>query len=335
MGKMGVLIVLGLVVAFAFIGYTVNRSNVKSVENTSSYYKYTTARNIAHSAVNIALHQLENGYVNSFSGAVMGGTYQVGIAFAADSATLDLTSSGRYVDTSYTMVLKLKRYAKPFPNVQAAVGLAVDSVGFEMHGSTVIDGRNHDMNGNLQSDTSNKAGVYVMTSYDSSRVAGYSSFITGSPKVKVNPNMSNPLDYVDEYIANADYFYSSGTYGGSGTWGSATSPVIVYADAGTGQVKFTGTIEGWGILVVKGKLTFSGTFKFHGLVLAYQDSELNDEITIDTGTPRVIGGIIMTGGSGSTFVMKGNGTFAYSKAALDKAQNMNKLLAYSVLKWYE
>ena len=333
MGRTAAFMILGLALAFAFIGYALNRSNVNSVTNMSSYFNYSTARNIAHTAVNIALHQLEDGDTTSFSGGVMAGTYNVTIVFTGD--TLDMTSKGQFVDTSYTMVLKLKRYAKPFPDVNAGVSLAVDSVNFSMQGSASIDGRNHDINGGLQSNSNDKAGVSVLDTHDSTTVAQYNSKITGSPKVKVDPNISDPRNYVDEYIANADYSFSAGVYGNNDTWGSATSPVIVVCDAGSGQVKFTGTIEGWGILVVKGNLTIAGTFKFHGLVLVYQDSEIDDQVSTDVGTPRVIGGIIMTGGAGSKFTVKGNGAFLYSFDAIDKAKNMVKLRAYTILRWYE
>jgi hypothetical protein len=334
MGKVAILVVLGLVIAFAFLGYFGSQANVGSVSNMTGYFKYTYARNIAHTAVNIALHGLEIGNdTTRFSGSVMSGTYNVNIVFTGD--TLDMTSRGRYVDTAYTIVLRLKRYAKPFPDVQAGVMLAVDSVNFSMQGSASIDGRNHDINGALQSDSTDKAGVLTLSSHDSTTVAAYSGKINGSPKVKVDPDMSNPLNYVNEYIANADYSYGAGVYGSNMTWGSANAPVIVICDAGTGTVKFTGTIEGWGILVVKGNLTLAGTFKFHGLVLVYQDSEIDDQVTTDVGTPRVIGAIIMTGGAGSSFRMKGNGAFLYSWEAIDKAQHMKKLLAYTILRWYE
>ena len=87
--------------------------------------------------------------------------------------------------------------------------------------------------------------------------------------------------------------------------------------------------------MVKGNFTLARTFKFHGLVLVYQDSEIDDQVSTDVGTPRVIGAIIMTGGAGSKFKMKGNAVFLYSWDALDKAQHMKKLLAYNILRWYE
>lgn len=333
MGKMATVIVLGLVLASVFLGYSLNRSNVSSVGNMTAYYKYSTARNIAHTAVTIALHQLETGHdATVFTGDVMSGRYDVSIAYDGD--TLNMTSRGHFIDTSYTMILRLLPYAKPFPNVQAAVMLPVDSVRFSMNGTPWIDGRNHDINGNLLSDGNDKAGVLTMTGGDSTTVAAYNSQITGSPQVNVDPDMANPLNYVDEYITDADYNYTAGKYGSNATWGSASSPVIVVCEAGTSSVEFAGTIEGWGILVVKGNLALSGSFTFHGLVLVYQTGSIDDQVTTG-GAPRVIGAIIMTGGDGSKFQMKGSSAFLYSQDALDKAQHIKKLQAYRILSWYE
>lgn len=122
MGRMAIVVVLGLSLASIFLGYTLNHSNTASVRNMSTYFKYSVARNIAHTAVSISLHQLETGNdsTTTFSGPIMSGTYNVNVVFKLDTLgnktdTLDMTSRGRYVDTTYTMKLRLFRYAKPFP----------------------------------------------------------------------------------------------------------------------------------------------------------------------------------------------------------------------------
>lgn len=336
MGKMAMIIVLGMTLASAFLGYTMNRSNVDSVENMSAYFKYSTARNIAHSAVNIALHKREtDDSSTAFTGTIMRGSYTVTLVTTGD--TLDLTSHGVFLDTSYTMVLRLLRYAKPFPtgNGGAPVSIAVDSVDYLMTGNTLIDGQEHDANGNLIPGSDTVLAVAVQSSYDSANVAAYSSHIIGEPDVAPMDGMSDPAAYVEEYIAMADYTYSAGTYGGNEVWGSAADPKIIVCDAGSGSVKFTGTREGWGVLVVKGTLTLAGTFTFHGLVIAYQDAGIDEDFTTEKGTPRIIGQLWVAGDPGGNFVMKGNAQVLRSSTAVYDAENMTKLSAYRILAWYE
>lgn len=336
MGKMAMVIVLGLTLASVFLGYTMSHSNTASVGNMSTYFKYTMARNIAHTAVNISLHQLEKGNDSTmtFSGTAMSGTYTVNIVYTGD--TLDMSSQGRYVDTTYTMRLRLWRYPKPFPDAKAPVNISLDSVNYTMDGSTSIDGRNYDISGNLLPDSVARPAVAALTTADSTTVAAYGTRLVGTPLVMTDPNMSNPGNYVNEYIANADYNYTPEVYGSNMTWGSATDPKIVYCNAGTSdRVKFTGGIQGWGILVVRGNLELAGNFAFAGLVIVYQNGTIDDTFSMSTGTPRIIGAVFVAGGNGSSFNMKGNGKVVYSSDALNIASHMKKLQAYRILSWYE
>jgi hypothetical protein len=114
------------------------------------------------------------------------------------------------------------------------------------------------------------------------------------------------------------------------TWGSVNTPAVVYVN---GDVNFQGNIEGWGILVVSGKISMSGTFKFHGLLIAYNSAVI--DLQFGTGTPTIIGGVLMGGGSGGDFTMKGSSNVSYSKDALELAKYIHKLQVYRVMYWYE
>lgn len=334
MSKMSMVIVLGLTLASIFLSYTINRSNVESVGNMSGYYKYSVARNIAHSAVSVALHELELGNdTSAFDGSMLGGKYNVGIIFRRDTA--DMTSRGMFMDTTYTILLRLYRCAKPFPSVPGAVTLSVNRVGFTMQGTPSVDGYDHDANGGLLPNASPKTGVATLTGSDSAAVALYMSRITGSPAIQVETSMPDPLKYVDEYISNADFVYNAGTYGSDATWGSPEAPAIVYCDAGSGKVEFTGAVEGWGILVVRGSLGMAGVSKFHGLVLVYGDGGFTNEVSMGVGGSKIIGAIMVSGVQGSEFKMKGSARVLYSSQALSNAEHMKKLMAYKVISWYE
>ncbi|MDI6780065.1 MAG: hypothetical protein QME25_07750 [Bacteroidota bacterium] len=343
MGRVAIILVFGLAVAFGIISWSLSRSNILTVETTMGYYKYSTARNIARSAINLALRGIDdttflhNKVTDSFQRNLMGGQCQVsGQKILPD--TLILNASGFYADTTYRIRTVLQSFPKPFPGISAAVGLQVNNVIFDMVGNPTINGNNHDINGNLitpSDSTNNKPGVEVMAGNpDSNTVAPDANKIFGSPsKIRVNSNMPNPADFVAEYIANADYVYGAGTYASNMTWGSASSPVIVYANPGSSSTKFAGSITGWGILVVSGSLEISGKFRFYGLVIPFSHTEINFAAT--TGTPQIIGAVLMGGAPNSKFYMKGTGDIKYSAAAIEQAKMIDKLLAYRIISWYE
>jgi hypothetical protein len=335
---MALIIVMGLSLTLGIVGFSLNRAKTGTIENVSGFHKYATARNIAHTAVNIALRALDRNdsvfmATRTMSVSAMGGSATVSYSYPniLSLDTIVLTANARYLDTSRMMSLRLRRWPVPFPTIGQAVGLRVPDVNFQMSGTPSIDGHNHDINGiPLPPSANDKPGVGVIYAPDTTQVLGFGSMIDGTKDVVYDTTIADPNQFVTEYINAADRVFTSGTYGSNMTWGSAISPQIVYT---TGDVKFNGNIEGWGILVVHGDLTLTGTFKFHGLVIAYQDTQI--DVQFSTGTPDVIGALLMAGSTGSQFVMKGNSNVSYSKDAINNAQFINKLQVYRVMSWYE
>jgi hypothetical protein len=344
MGRLAIVIVLGLSMTVGIVGYTLNQSNRGLTENVAGFDKYANARNIAHTGVNMMLRALDRndtsiiGPMNRLGTPmmvvnVMSGVCSVSIKLAnpAFLDTVDIWSKSKYIDTTRTMNVRLRRQPIPFPIVNEAVGLNAQNVGFSMTGGASIDGHNHDIAGNLLAPSSNdKPGVGVITPGDTSKVLTYSNKIDGTVDVVRDSTMTDPSQFVGDYINAADYTFTSGSYGSNMTWGSVNTPAVVYC---TGAVNFQGNIEGWGILVVSGKISMSGTFVFHGLLIAYNDATI--DLQFGTGTPTVVGGVLMGGSSGSQFTMKGSSNVSYSKDALELAKYINKLQAYRVMYWYE
>lgn len=338
MGRMAIIIVIGLSLTVGIVGYSLNNSKTGTIENVAGFDKYTIARNIAHTAVNMALRALDRNdslfiATRTLSAGVMGGSALVTLSYPSLPAldTVDLTTTATFMDTIRQMKLRLHRRPVPFPVVKQAVGLRVPNVVFTMSGNPKIDGYNHSMAGvRLPASSLDKPGVGFLTAGDTLDAAPYASKIDGTKDAVYDTTIEDPGPYAPEYISAADRIYTTGTYGSNMTWGSPSAPQIVFAD---GDVKFNGNIDGWGILLVRGSLTLAGTFKFRGLVIAYQDA--NIDVQFATGTPDVIGGLIMSAPSGGKFTMKGNSAVVYSKEALDMAQYINKLQVYRVIRWYE
>ena len=350
MGRMAIILVMSLVLTAGIIGYSINQSKSYSVENVAGFDKYVSARNIAHTGVNMMLRALDRNdtmYVNKLSRGqtarlhtnLMSGVCSVSVKLTnpAFLDTIDITSKAVMMETTKTMTLRLRRRPVPFPTINEAVALRVPAVDFRLTGNPLIDGRNHDMNGTLLAPSANdKPGVGVITLADSITVAGYGSKIQGSQDVKIDLGMDDPSLFVNDYISAADRVFTAGTYSGNMTWGTEAAPQIVYADATAGNIKFAGTISGYGILVVRGSLEISGNFKFRGLVIAYNDVTIEkDTLALTTGTPDIIGGVLMAGNPNSRFEMKGNDKIVYSKDALEMAKYINKLQVYKVIRWYE
>ncbi len=360
MGKMAILLVIGMsmIVGMVAVRFNNTRNGIVPglVENVSGFQKYTMARNIAHTGVNMMLRRLDRNdtaIVNPLGNSqtawlitpLMGGVCSVSVKLTSVATppnrdTIDMTSKSKYYDTTKSMIIRLVRRPVPFPVIGEALVLRTTNVDFSIHGQAgAIDGRDHDVNGNLlpsPPDTNYKPAVGVQTVADSINVAAYKSQLRGSPTdVKIDTNMLDPAAYVQDYINGADYTFSDGTYGSNMVWGSPIQPVIVYVSGTNGGVKFAGTVTGWGILVVKGSLWVSGTFQFHGLVLCYNDVTIERDTLINTGTPDFIGAVVLAGASGSQFTMKGNGQLSYSYAALEMARFINKLQVYRVIRWYE
>lgn len=342
MGRLAMIIVIGLGITVSIVSLTINKSKTGAVENTAGFAKYSAARNIAHTAVNMALRAIDrgdSGYVRPLrrgelvvrSWNVMEGSCSLYLKATASKDTIDMTVKAFYLDTTKIMNLRLRSYPKPFPVVNAAVGLASDNITFQMNGNPHIYGENYNMNGTRGTSSFDTVGVAVKTVAESTQVASYGNKITGDPKQVVIDPPEDPGLYVEEYISGADYVFADGS-NNSGIYGSADQPVIGYCD---GRVKFGGNGKFYGVLIVNKSIEFVGTFDVYGLVLAYQKNASDSiEITSSVGTPQLWGGVIMSG-VGGRFIMKGTSDVRYSREALEMAKYIGKMQAYQVIRWYE
>jgi hypothetical protein len=339
MGRAALLLVMALGIMFAIIGLNMDGSSSYLVKAQSGYAKYTTARDLAQLAVHTTLRAYDRNLSPiPSSGSFNGGTYTVTHTESAD--TLWLTTRGFCADSSYTMKVKLLRTTKPFPTVNSAIGIRATPVSFSLSGKAQVDGRNYDSTGTNLVGTGDLAGVATMKKADSTSVknAGAGN-IFGVPPVTIDTSTVDPLPFLDEYKLNADYVYNSGGVYTNVTWGTTSAPVVVYCNAGddtTFSIKFSGNVEGYGILVVRGNVQFDGNFSFYGLVVV---DGFNTQVQLGaSGTPEVVGGMIVAGNSGASVTLKGTGTtgkIKYSSAALAKARNIGRLRYYSILSWYE
>jgi hypothetical protein len=349
MGRSAILLVTGLAIMFGVFAVNMNKSFETLSSSGVGYYNYSSARNIARIAIHSTLREYDKGTSPiPTSGSFNGGTYALSILTSgATGDTLSITSVGTYpanvndpLKSDYLMRVKLLRSTKPFPESKSSIGILAQPVTYNLSGGAEVDGRNYDATGTTLVGSGDLPGITTMNSTDSAQVAtAGGTNIKGTPPVCVNTTIVDPKQYIDEYKANADHSYpASGTYSGA-TWGSASSPVITYCNAGDDpnfNIKFSGNVEGYGILVIRGNVQFTGNFNFHGLVIV-DGFNTTVEFTA-AGTPQIVGGIIVAGNAGANVTLKGSGNKAkvkYSSEALTQAKNIGKLRYYSILDWYE
>ncbi|MBI4427602.1 MAG: hypothetical protein HY562_00615 [Ignavibacteriales bacterium] len=352
MGRLAMLVVMGFGVAFGFISINIRNATNALTESQVGYYKYTMARNIARTGIQRSLRYIDlNPSVENYrppsSGSFNGGSYTASTSMSGDTMWLDVR--GTFADTNYFMKTKLFRQTKPFPVVNGAISVRASPLLLTMTGKAGVDGKNYDSSGtnldadcpdpNFNSSNPNKPGFAVMNTIDSVTVTLASPYIAGNPKAKVDTSTQDPDLFMDEYVANADTIIDTpGTHAG-GTFGTSTHPWITVVNAGDDtnfSIKFTGSFSGWGILAVRGNVQFAGGIDFHGLVVV--DGKNNVIDFSSTGTPKIVGGLIVSGRAAS-LVLKGTGSVgakvAYSCEAIYKSRNISKLRYYSVLEWYE
>jgi hypothetical protein len=338
MGRLALLLVVALALTVGVISFSFNKSKNFTVENVAGFEKYTSARNFAHTGVNLMLHKLDTdtNYVtqlNSNQTLRMVQTFTSGICSVSIQLksfpaldTVSMTSRAYYGDTVYRMHLTLQRFPKPFPAIGAAVSLNGAPL-FDMNGAPRIDGRDHLLTGGLTpSRTTDTVGVAVNSAVESVAVSAFNSKLTGDPTKIAQQPVDDPALYVNEYINARDWDFPAGVY--SGSYGSATNPQIGYAH---GSVKFNGGGYFYGVLVVDGDLELAGNFTIYGLVIC---SGVTNSITTSSGTPMILGGIICSSAC-TSFSMRGNSDMNFSTDALKIARFTTKLLAYKVMKWYE
>lgn len=356
MGRTALLLVMGLGMAMGIISYNISGTTERALENNYTYYKYMYARNLARTAIHAALRSYDNGNitpdtVNSMPFA--GGSYRiVSLRTSAPPAdTLWMTARGTYADTNYTIYATLYRTTRPFPQVNSALGVLATLQTFSMNGKPQIDGRNYSADGTTLVGSGNLPGVTTLNTTDSTKV--YSQAITPSgdtlirgatvggvqQRVVVDRDPEDPSSFIEEYENNHDIRLTAGTYTGQ-TYGTATNPVIVFADGSAGTVKFAGTTTGYGILAVRGRnLSLAGQFNWFGLVVI-----LSDSATVEfdeSGNASITGGLIVAQRDYGPAKLRLNGTgsnpgkIRYSSAAIMNSTNVGRLRYYRVIAWYE
>ena len=344
MGNNAIFAFMALLILFTVNNNGFNEDDLMAVQNSYGYVKTAAAQSITYSVVDLARFNYENGGSFPYSGTINGGSFTATASFTGD--TVQLLTSASYDDSIYNVNTTLLRVAKPFPNLGAALGLSMDPIPSTFVASgynDTTDNRDWNSGGTIPGSVStydisviNKADSATAKTLIGQSALKNINIMSSSQKIIVNASLPNPVQYLNEYIADADsVFTSSSTITGSRTWGTSASPKIIVVNGDSlRSASVGGTIEGWGVLILQRTVSFIGVFKWHGLVIAQTSPSLS--FTSTTAQPLIVGSMLTTAPPAGSYAIRGNLTVRYSSAALSNAQNnIRKLQSYKILNWYE
>lgn len=246
-----------------------------------------------------------------------------------------ITGTGTIRNAAHTIEEVIKIIRIPM-NVDGALGIYGNNPEVEITGGAAeIHGDNYDVpidfncsgaecNGTPNGGTST-AGIYFSTTPAAGDISSIDpgQNVFGNPPTKVTGG-----SYTNQYWQNltnkliplANVPLSGGTISGNQTLGTRSNPQITVVSS---EVKFTGSVDGAGILIVQDKVEFGGNLHFEGIIIV-----LGGEAKLELeggGTSRLFGAVVLTGNEESEVELKGNSQILYSTQALMNVNNINSL----------
>ncbi|MBK7380384.1 MAG: hypothetical protein IPJ03_15620 [Ignavibacteriales bacterium] len=336
MGKGTLIIVLGFSLITSFLIIRLDANSRDGLDATIEQFKTTEARLIANSGVEIYLEKLRRN--KSLSGSfnnnpLFDGTFNISIT-GPDSALI-ITSAGYYDDKIHQTIVNAKRDPIPFPPIHSSLYVSSDNLSLNLNGNVEIDGNDHNIDG-TSGPGSPLPGVTVDDPVDSAyvvdvlkpKISKEIKGAGGTPSVSTVDDNTDWLELSQSIIFAADITLPTGTYTTGTVLGTYSEPKVTYV---TGDVHFSGTAEGSGILVINGNLTMSGQFTYKGVIIVYGNSTI---VTKIVGNGGVFGATIIVGQK-ADIQSTGNSYFYYSSQAIENAKANLKSSKFSIVNWWE
>jgi len=335
MGRATIILIIGLSVITSFLILSLNANSKEGLKTTVDHYENTQARLIANSGVEAYLEKmrrdktLKGSYNNN---SLMDGSYDIDIA-GPDSLGI-VTSVGHFGNTVHQTIVKVSREPVDMPPFKGALHIVSDVLGLKLNGNLDIDGNDTNIDGSPGPEPS-LPGVVLDEPSDSAyfinnikpKIANDIEGLGGSPSVYSDPDVVDWEEVMMNLIFSADQTVSTGTYS-SEHFGTPTVPQITHM---YGDIHLSGTCDGDGIMIVNGNLTMSGQFTYRGIILVYDESTIDCQIT---GNGGIYGATILVG-SDVDLHATGNSEFYYSSEAINNAQLYLKSSRFKIVSWWE
>lgn len=370
MGKAILILVLGSMLLFGIINLNINSNMSSASQSSFDRYNETVSRNIANSAAEMAIAQIgdSNAYravtpvslSNVFGGTA---TYTVTDTTLSGQNLIKVNSHSLYDDISksVTVLVQVPQNASFPPGIKGAVSTNNNVLA---SGTLVMDGRDHDLNGNLTGNPGT-LGIWTtksLTNQGSSAIGGYSSGINYAPLSLPNPSIygQNQLytggypNTPDSVLGGTSNGFPSGTLKSiaqSGYKGSQyvtnpnylTYPLsgVTYVELPSGSSWISSNIDGTGILVIHNTASNAiikneNLGQFRGIIIA------DDIIHVQTTVIGAVIGLTMYPSEGNS-IGNGSGNILFSRQvimnAINNALNQSNYgyakHRMTVIKWYE
>jgi hypothetical protein len=169
----------------------------------------------------------------------------------------------------------------------------------------------------------NMAGLFYNDPNNTLNIIGGASSVLGDPPAERDDSYGADswIDFARSMESSADIVITdTTTVSGTQQWGSPDNPEITVIDP-SAHARFTGTVEGAGILIINGSCDFSGTLVWQGLVIVAGETGA----LIDVGTANIFGAVVVApSGNPDTeneIELQGSIDITYSSSSLDDLSN--------------
>ncbi|MFZ1731894.1 MAG: hypothetical protein WBQ23_13325 [Bacteroidota bacterium] len=350
MGRMLLLLVLGMGIIGTYSALQLNSSNLNANENAVEDYELNQARNLARGGIEYAISQLaqDSTWNSGFSSSSQsngdlvvsiektGAMFPDGPDVGLDNAKL-VTSTATYLGISHTVQAVIQITASE--SIPPALRYALLTNGdLALTGNlNVHDDNNTSWNADIHTNS-------AMKLKGNNTVTGYGTYFSGvesSPSKNAdntflpNVNMGSPFHHTAPKVALPEInptkwasiatkvITGNPTISGNQVLGTKENPEIWYF---TGNVHISGTITGYGVFLVKGNLFLTGNCTLNTVdpsgntlgIIVGGDTEVHGNVSVGAniltkGNYLSTGNCTVTGSivAGGESVMKGNVEIRY------------------------
>lgn len=316
MGRAMLIICLGALITMGIINVNTSKHGNILTEKTVNYADFTMAKNTAHSAIQIAMQEINEDetfmtthdesnpwtttidgrdvglYIEPINSVTTNNYWEVDSLRIVSKATQNVNQGGKIlpITAEVASVFLKSRFSTFVPDFGGALQFPT---GF---GSLTADGNAHSIDGTAPHCPSDKPAIVTNTDSTAGKVKNngdlnYTGEVAVDPKISYEP--------VDELIERLESSGNATTvtsdYGEA--LGTADDPGIFFLD---GNVKLTGQqSEGYGIMIIRETaymeydssgtaVDIRGNFEFNGLVI-FENAQLFD----GRGTPTINGSVLV------------------------------------------
>jgi len=336
MGKGIIIVILGVSVLTSFLMLKLNANSKQGLQTTVDYYELTQARIIANSGVEVYLEKLrrDKNLHGSFDDiGLMDGGYDIDIS--GPDSFMTITSSGHFGNTNHQTIVEAAREPAVLPAVHGALYISTDTLKVKLQGNLEIDGNDR----NIDDSPGPEAplpGIAVDDPADSSyvvnelkpKISKSIEGLGGDPSVHTVVDNTDWEEVTKNLIFAQDTSLGDGTYSAGTVLGTFANPIITYVH---GDVHFSSTATGSGIMIIDGNIIMSGQFTYYGMIIVYGQSSIE---TTFVGNGGIYGSTVIVG-SNVDFKSTGTTGIYYSSEAISNAQINLKSSRFEILTWWE